>query len=53
MADTYGKWKVTFRDGKGRETALELVDRKSEVRDQAAFFSPSYGKVIRVEAATR
>lgn len=50
MADSYGRWTVTF-ERKGVKSQLVLVDLKSEVREQAAFFAVSHGKVTKVEAA--
>lgn len=49
-ADYIGRFKVTFRDSKGRESAMELVDRRSEVEEQARFFALSRGRVVKVEA---
>jgi hypothetical protein len=51
MSDAYGSWKVVFQDRNGRKTEMVLVDRKSEVREQARFFAPSYGQVVSVQPA--
>jgi hypothetical protein len=50
-ADAYGTWKVTFRDTKGRETVRQLVDTKADVKEQARFYEPSFGRIAKVEAA--
>jgi hypothetical protein len=47
--DRYGTFRVTFEGRGGRRTDLDLRDRESEVREQALFFGPAYGKVVAVK----
>lgn len=45
--DRYGSFKVTYANG----TVRVLVDRASEVGEQAKFFIPSSGKIVKIENA--
>ena len=47
--DFYGTWKVTFQSRTGKVTQLNLVDSKSEIDYTATFYSPTYGRVVKVE----